>query len=95
MNDLVITILVLFGGSCLGFLFFGGLWLTSKKMLHSKNPVLWYLGSFFVRLSVTLLGFYYMGQNNWKYMVCCLLGFITARFIVIRLTKTKVMKPIN
>ncbi|MBU2945331.1 ATP synthase subunit I [Zobellia uliginosa] len=95
MNDLVITLLVLFGGSCLGFLFFGGLWFTSKKMLSSKKPVLWYLGSLFIRVGLTLLGFYYMGQNNFKYMLICLLGFIGTRFIVIRMTKIKEIKPIK
>ena len=95
MNNLVTTLLVLLGGACLGFLFFGGLWFTSKKMLHSKKPVLWYLGSLFIRTGITLLGFYYMGKNNWMYMLCCLFGFIMARFIVIRLTKTKAAQPIN
>ena len=95
MNDLAMTLLVLFGGSCLGFLFFGGLWFTSKKMLTSKKPVLWYLCSLFIRVGLTLLGFYYMGQNNFRYMLICLLGFISARFIVIRMTKTKEMEPMK
>ncbi|SIS53445.1 F1/F0 ATPase, subunit 2 [Zobellia uliginosa] len=94
MNDLVMTLSVLFGGAGLGFLFFGGLWFTSKKMLSSKKPVLWYLGSLSIRVGLTLLGFYYLGQNNFKYMLICLLGFVAARFIVIRMTKTKAMKPV-
>jgi len=95
MNDLAMTISVLLGGSSLGFLFFGGLWFTSKKMLTSKKPVLWYLGSLFIRVGLTLLGFYYIGQNDFKYMMICLLGFISTRFIVIRLTKTKEMEPMK
>ena len=95
MNDLAMTLMVLAGGFCLGFLFFGGLWFTSKKMLTSKKPVLWYLGSLVIRVGLTLLGFYYMGQNNFKYMLICLLGFISARFIVIRMTKTKEMKAMK
>lgn len=92
MNDLLMTLLVLLGGSCLGLMFFGGLWFTSKKMLDSKNLALWYIGSLFIRVGTTLLGFYYMGQHNLKYMLICLLGFIIARFIVIRMTKTKEME---
>lgn len=95
MNDLVMYLLVLFGGSCLGFLFFGGLWFTSKKMLTSKKVVLWYLGSLFLRVGITLLGFYYIGQNSLEYMLICLLGFISARFIVIRMTKAKGIKPMK
>jgi F1F0 ATPase subunit 2 len=95
MNDLLMTLLVLLGGSCLGLLFFGGLWLTSKKMLDSKNTALWYIGSLFIRVGITLLGFYYMGQHSLKYMLICLLGFIIARFVVVRMTKIKEMKPIT
>ena len=95
MNDLVMTLLVLLGGTCLGILFFGGLWLTSKKMLNSNKPVLWYIGSMFIRTALTLLGFYYIGQHSLKYMLICLLGFIIARFAVVRMTKIKEMKPIT
>ena len=95
MNDLLMTLLVLLGGSFLGFLFFGGLWLTSKKMLNSNKPVLWYIGSMFIRTALTLLGFYYIGQHSLKYMLICLLGFIIARFVVVHMTKIKEMKPIT
>ena len=95
MNDLLMTLLVLLGGSFLGFLFFVGLWLTSKKMLNSNKPVLWYIGSMFVRTALTLSGFYYIGQHSLRYMLICLLGFIIARFAVVRMTKIKEMKPIT
>ena len=95
MNDLLMTLLVLLGGSFLGFLFFGGLWFTSKKMLDSKNPALWYIGSMFIRTALTLLGFYYIGQHSLRYMLICLLGFIIARYVVVRMTKIKEMKPIT
>ncbi|EPR66368.1 ATP synthase subunit I [Cyclobacterium qasimii] len=95
MNDLVMDLLVLFGGVCLGFLFFGGLWFTSKKMLTSKKVVLWYLGSLFIRVGITLIGFYYLGQNSLEYMVICLFGFIVARFVVIKMTKSKEVVPIK
>lgn len=95
MNDLVMDLLVLLGGAGLGLLFFGGLWFTSKKMLTSKRVVLWYLGSLFIRVGITLLGFYYMGQNSLVYMLICLLGFIIARFIVIKMTKAKEVTPIK
>ncbi|ADV50244.1 ATP synthase subunit I [Cellulophaga sp. E16_2] len=92
MNDLVMILLSFFGGTAIGALFFGGLWFTTKKVLTSKWPVSLYLGSLFIRIGFTLLGFYYIGQNDWKYMLFCLLGFISARFIVIRMTKTKEME---
>ncbi|SDE45099.1 F1/F0 ATPase, subunit 2 [Pricia antarctica] len=95
MNDLGMTLLVLLGGSILGILFFGGLWFTVKKALVSNRPALWFLGSLIVRVGLTLLGFYYMGRGDWKNMVFCLLGFIIARFAVLRITKTMEAKELQ
>ena len=74
----------------MGTLFFGGLWLTVRKMVSIKQPALWIAGSFLIRTGITLLGFYYMGSDNWQRLMTCLLGFIIARFIIIRLTKKEV-----
>jgi len=95
MINFLTIILMFFGGAFLGLLFFGGLWFTSKKMLTSRKPIVWYLGSFLIRVGFTLFGFYYLGQNNFKYLLICLLGFVTARFIIVRMTKKKEMEPME
>jgi F1F0 ATPase subunit 2 len=88
MNETVSMILAFVAGIVLGVIFFGGLWLTVKKSMTSKLPALWVLGSFFLRISVTLLGFYFIAGGNWQRLLCCLFGFVIARFIVIHLTKS-------
>lgn len=88
MNDLLYTSSALIAGLILGLIFFGGLWLTVKKAVASKTPALWFLGSFLFRVSVTLLGFYYLSSSNWQRMLVCLVGFIAARFIVLYMTKS-------
>ncbi len=43
-----------------------------------------------LRMSIVLAGFYFVGRGHWERLVACLLGFIIARFIVMRLTRTPV-----
>jgi F1F0 ATPase subunit 2 len=88
MNELLI--LALAAGLLLGAVFFGGLWWTVRKGVSSKNPALWFLGSFLLRISLVLLGFYFVGRGDWQRLMASLLGFIIARFCVMRLTRTPV-----
>ncbi len=85
MNDVLILICVAAMGVLLGILFFGGLWLTVVNGLNSKNPALWFMLSFILRIVAVLLGFYYVSQGHWQRFVACLLGFIIARIIITRL----------
>jgi F1F0 ATPase subunit 2 len=86
MNNNFFLILAFIAGTALGIFFFGVLWFTVKKLVQSKRPALWFLGSLILRVGITLTGFYFIAHGSWQRMLVCLLGFITARFIVIRLT---------
>jgi len=92
MNEVIWIVLAFIGGIGLGFLFFGGLWLTVKKASKSKIPALWFFGSLALRLAVVLVGFYYLGLGDLFQLITCLLGFIIARFIVLQLTKSYDLK---
>ncbi len=85
MNENLYMLAALFAGILLGVVFFGGLWLTTCKITTSKSPVLWILGSFFVRTAIVLIGFYYVSNGNWKRLLICLLGFVIARILTNRL----------
>ncbi len=87
MNDTLLMIFAFIAGLALGALFFGGLWLTVKKTITAKTPVVWVLGSFFLRVSIVLIGFYFISNGSWQRLMICLAGFIAARFIVTYLTK--------
>jgi len=84
MKEQLFMILAFIAGIALGVLFFYGLWLTVKKMMTSKAPALWVLGSFLVRTGITLTGFYYVSQGNLLRLLICLLGFVACRYIVKR-----------
>jgi len=88
-------VFVFTAGLILGILFFGGLWLTVKKVVTSKRPSLWLIGSFLIRVSITLIGFYYLSLGSWKNLLISVSGFIIARSIIIYLTKSIEEKSIQ
>ena len=90
MNDTLMLVVASVMGIVLGAIFFGGLWWTVRKGVSSPRPALWFLGSVLVRMSIVLPGFYFVGRGHWERLVACLLGFVVARFIVTRLTRTPV-----
>jgi len=90
MNNFVILVLALVAGLVLGTVFFGGLWWTVRKGTLSKHPALWFFGSMVARMSLVLLGFYFVGRGDWHRLVAGLVGFIIARYIVLRLTRTPI-----
>lgn len=95
MNEITFMILSLFCGFVLGLFFFVGLWWTIKKSMVSRHPALVLLSSLIIRICVVLIGFYYISQGNWKRILSCLAGFIIAKFIVTRLTKSAAEKKDN
>jgi F1F0 ATPase subunit 2 len=90
MNNVLFLALALMAGLLLGAIFFGGLWWTVRKGISSKSPGPWFLGSMVLRMGIVLAGFYFIGHGDWQRLVVCLLGFIIARIIVMRLTRTPI-----
>ena len=88
MNELLVGVLAWLAGLLLGGIFFGGLWWTVRKSVSSQRPALWLLPSLLLRMSITLAGFYFVSDGHWQRWLLCLLGFIMARLIVTRLTRT-------
>ncbi len=90
MNETLLLAPPLTAGLVLGALFFGGLWWTVLRAVSSRRPALWFFGSMLVRMSITLTGFYFVGRENSRRWLLCLLGFILARFVVKWLTRPAV-----
>ena len=87
MNEFLFLALALVEGLVLGTFFFGGLWWTVRRGVSSKWSAFWFLGSKLLRMGMVLVGFYFVGRGDWKRMVACLLGFVIARFMVMRMTR--------
>jgi uncharacterized protein (TIGR03437 family) len=80
-------------GVVIGAIFFGGLWWTVSRGISSQRPALWFLGSLLARMSVALAGFYFVSGGHWERLLMCLLGFVTARLVVTRLTQINLQSP--
>lgn len=87
MIEFSTLILALVAGLLLGAIFFGGLWWTVLKGVSSKQPAVWFFGSWLLRMSMILAGFYFVGRGHWERLVICLLGFLMARLVVTWLTR--------
>jgi len=75
-------------GVLLGGIFFGGLWWTVRKGVLSKQPALWFLGSIVLRMSVTLVGFYFVSCGHWERLLLSVVGFLMASLFIARLTRS-------
>lgn len=90
MNEAVMLLLAFGGGVLLGVSFFGGLWWTVRRSLVSPRTASWLLGSFVLRMSISVVGFYLIANGHWERLLACLLGFILARFGVVWFSRTSV-----
>jgi F1F0 ATPase subunit 2 len=88
MNEVGTFSIALMAGILIGTIFFGGLWWTVQKGLTSPNPVWWFFGSTLLRTSFAVTGFYFISRGDWRKFVVCLFGFLIARVVVTRLTRT-------
>jgi F1F0 ATPase subunit 2 len=86
MNETLTLMLAWVTGVILGAIFFGGLWWSIRKGVLSKQPALWFSGSLLLRMSIVLVGFYFVARGHWQRLLLCLLGFVMARLIVTWLT---------
>ncbi len=87
MNEILMWVVAGAMGCVLGAVFFGGLWWTVRKGVSSRGPAFWFLGSMLVRMGIVLVGFHFVGGGQWQRLVACLLGFVIARLVVMRLTR--------
>lgn len=79
-------------GFVLGAVFFGGLWWTVRKGVSSPRPSLWFFGSMLLRTGLVLEDFILWAGHTGR-LVGCLLGFISARMLAMRLTRVAVEHP--
>ena len=86
LNNSLLMLLAAAAGALLGLVFFGGLWWTLRRAFASKRPALWVGISLLVRMVATSGGFVFVSAGDWRRLLSCLLGFLAARWLVLRLT---------
>ena len=92
MTEVFALLLALAGGGLLGGFYFGGLRWTVRRGLSSRAAAVWFVGSFLLRSTICLVGFYWIGAAYPLRLVACLGGFIIARMIVTKLTDDDVFE---
>jgi F1F0 ATPase subunit 2 len=83
MNESLNLALSLASGIFLGIFYFGGLWLTLKRLSQSRQPALLALASFLMRSALCLVGFYLVAGHGLEALAFCLAGFIALKFALI------------
>jgi len=86
MNETLLTMLSnwlgpLAAGVGLGAVFFGGLWLTLRRLPDAAQPWLLIVASLIVRTSVVLFGFWYFTQGEPFSIFGVLIGFIAVQML--------------
>jgi len=85
MTALANIILPALSGIVLGAIYFGGLWLTLRRLSTSSQPALLVLGSYMGRLALCLAGFVLVAMTaGLQGILVCTAAFIAARLIIVR-----------
>ena len=71
-------------GFATGLLYFLGLWWTLEKLPAAGGWTGRIMVSFLVRVSVVLAVFYFLMAGSWQRLFIMTLGFISARFLMVR-----------
>ncbi len=83
IHTLLPDLMILPLGFVLGIFYFSCLWLTVQNLTRSQHPVLLMVSSGVIRLSVAILGFYFMIGGHWERLLIALVGFLLARTLLI------------
>jgi F1F0 ATPase subunit 2 len=84
MITIVILCLAFTAGLVLGAFYFVALWRTVKRLPETPHPVRLMLGSFTLRITVALAGFYFVMSGHWERLAMALMGFIFMKVILTR-----------
>ncbi|MCM0612447.1 ATP synthase subunit I [Marinobacter sediminum] len=70
-------------GVALGLAFLWGLWLTVRRLEVTRHPGFLMMGSLFLRLGITLTGFYFISQyGDWQHLLAAVVGFTLPRLLI-------------
>jgi F1F0 ATPase subunit 2 len=74
-------------GILLGAVYFGGLWLTVRRLPTSRRPALTVVVSLAARVAILLGGTYLVMDGRVERLLACLVGIVVARLILVRLVR--------
>jgi len=88
MNSYTLLLTTVFlAGGLLGLFYFGGLWLTLRRINTTAHLGLLLAVSFACRTAVLLTAFFFVMEGEWERVAACLAGFLVTRFVMVRLIR--------
>jgi F1F0 ATPase subunit 2 len=84
IRDIVPVAIALAAGGIAGAVFFGGLWLTVKRIITARQPALLMIGSLIIRAAIVMVIFYVASAGEVMRLIACLVGFILMRVFMVR-----------
>jgi F1F0 ATPase subunit 2 len=72
------------GGAVLGLLYFGGLWVTVRRLPAARHPGLLMLASFLVRTALVGAGFVALLAGEPLRLAVALVAFLAVRILLVR-----------
>lgn len=66
-------------GLALGWVYYGGLWLTLRRIANWRQPALAMLTSLVLRLATVAIGLYIIADGHWLRYLAALPGLLLAR----------------
>lgn len=85
-GEIPLLLLAFAVGVVLASVHFTGLWLTVKRLPSARRPLVLALSSHFLRLAVTLAGFFLLVMGgHWARLAAGLVGFIVCRVVLTRI----------
>ena len=83
MVDVLGIVIAFVVGLVLGAFYFGGLWLTLRRLPGSRSPHTYALLSFFGRTAVVVLVVFLVARESWQRVAACLVGFLIVRGVMV------------
>ena len=77
-------VLALVAGAAVGSFYFGGLWLTVRRVPTAHRPMLMAFGSFVIRIAVAAAVMIFLARIHWQLLVAFVVGFIIIRVVLVR-----------
>ena len=74
----------LVAGLGVSVIYFGGLWLTVRRVPTARRPHLLVFGSLALRLALAGAVIALLGWVHWQLLAACMVGFIVGRIVLVR-----------
>ena len=90
MNEILVFLGAAIAGVCLAVFYFGGLFITTRRLSQTKGLTFWLMVSFFARLAFCILGFYFvLTFTRLGGLLASMAGFVVTKLVILRVLGKK------